>query len=780
MSVTTTTWESNSPASLLTITARYCITHPNIFKEEDILPLEIGERLLQIACEEGVNIDDKCADIFRYFSMMGRAFIKESTITDRGMELLLRHRLHHLDIHNCQALTGDTLSCINQCCENLRSLSIGNCGKVLPDYLKPVGGKEETTVHEYLYPDDNCPGDKCPGNIFEKQGFIIKTPKLKKLCIIDLFIYHGLMYFDLLLKPLPDLCCLDLTGAKHRQGMDNFQWLLHCRKLTSLTLHNVQEVETSLPALCQLQHLQHLDISQCRESLGHFKQPTTFLHTLVTSIHSILSLDISGTNLGGAGGDRVDKEGLFCDIPGLVERINQPLEFLGLYKTQHEASGRQYIPAKSISGDTSEEQILLAGQKYLERPSVLHNVLNDLFVVLRYKTWNNLKQALDICLLAMDRYVDEKHIQISGSASLYYLVKTERLRKDWNLKMKRKVLSTLMTAMLAHKDDPTLLRNGCLIICLFRVPTDILFDYQRLAEILLHIIHTNEADTFTQQSAMLLLNSMAGQVEDKQKQLLGSMGAVEKLLSRITEKLEQGVCDAVMEFGWSAIWNITDSVTDNCQVFVNNGGIQLFMRCKERFLGNLELMRNMVGVLGNVAETPSLRNNLMTKDIMEEFGFLLRSNDPEISFYAGGVLANMTSQGEAVWDIEYPSRNNILTSLGEVITTWDLELDKSINYRSLSPILHLAKVDHTVQCQLWAVWAMANLTTVMPEEYCRMVVEEGGLTVVEDIIDNHHHKQLRSLAETVRSNVVRWKKERGAVRPSIISSCTICCASASA
>ena len=70
MSATTTTWETNSPASLLTITARYCITHPTIFKEEDILPLEIGEKLLQIACDEGVDIDDKCADIFRYFSMV--------------------------------------------------------------------------------------------------------------------------------------------------------------------------------------------------------------------------------------------------------------------------------------------------------------------------------------------------------------------------------------------------------------------------------------------------------------------------------------------------------------------------------------------------------------------------------------------------------------------------------------------------------------------------------------------------------------------------------------
>ena len=44
---------------------------------------------------------------------MGRAFIKESTITDRGMELLLRHRLHHLDIHNCQALTVRYLNIIN-------------------------------------------------------------------------------------------------------------------------------------------------------------------------------------------------------------------------------------------------------------------------------------------------------------------------------------------------------------------------------------------------------------------------------------------------------------------------------------------------------------------------------------------------------------------------------------------------------------------------------------------------------------------------------------------
>ena len=48
---------------------------------------------------------------------------------------------------------------------------------------------------------------------------------------------------------------------------------------------------------------------------------------------------------------------------------------------------------------------------------------------------------------------------------------------------------------------------------------------------------------------------------------------------------------------------------------------------QDRFLGNIELMRNMVGVMANLAETPSLRKNLLTTEIMEEFGFLLRSND---------------------------------------------------------------------------------------------------------------------------------------------------------
>ena len=82
--------------------------------------------------------------------------------------------------------------------------------------------------------------------------------------------------------------------------------------------------------------------------------------------------------------------------------METPLQFLGLYKTHNDASGRQLIPARVISGDTDESQILVAGQRYLDRPTVLESILNDLFHVFRYETCQNTEDALDILLLAME------------------------------------------------------------------------------------------------------------------------------------------------------------------------------------------------------------------------------------------------------------------------------------------------------------------------------------------------------------------------------------------
>ena len=142
----------------------------------------------------------------------------------------------------------------------------------------------------------------------------------------------------------------------------------------------------------------------------------------------------------------------------------------------------------------------------------------------------------------MESHLHEKHIQISGSASLYYVVKSDQLKRDWNIRVKRRILRTLLDAMLFHRGDPTMMRNGCLILCQFQIPADVIFDYKRLVEILLHIVSDySDEDRFNQRAGIFLLNSLACQVDGQQKRLVGGLGAVEKMLQIITDKLQQGV-----------------------------------------------------------------------------------------------------------------------------------------------------------------------------------------------------------------------------------------------
>ena len=173
--------------------------------------------------------------------------------------------------------------------------------------------------------------------------------------------------------------------------------MLNCPHLLSLVLHNVKEVKEALPTLTQLDRLEHLDISQVPSSTlylalhctsqnpqldelyGDFPQPSLFLEELVKHLPRLRSLDISGTNLAADykdSGGRCD--GKMCDIPGLTRRIDSPLDFLGLYWTKDDASRREHIPALAVTGHHSEEQLLLAGRRYMDRPMVMEHLIDDL------------------------------------------------------------------------------------------------------------------------------------------------------------------------------------------------------------------------------------------------------------------------------------------------------------------------------------------------------------------------------------------------------------------
>jgi len=65
----------------------------------------------------------------------------------------------------------------------------------------------------------------------------------------------------------------------------------------------------------------------------------------------------------------------------------------------------------------------------LERPEILQDVLNDIFHMLRghaiEKHSEDMYKCLTLILKAMNKHPEAKHVQISGSASLFYIAKTE-------------------------------------------------------------------------------------------------------------------------------------------------------------------------------------------------------------------------------------------------------------------------------------------------------------------------------------------------------------------
>ena len=106
---------------------------------------------------------------------------------------------------------------------------------------------------------------------FEKRGYILSAPRLQRLAVRDLFVTRGPGYLDLLLRPLPLLTHLDLTGLGHNEGLGDFSFLRPLSCLASLVLHNVLGVDSAVDALSSLRSLRHLDISHVSKHCSPIK-----------------------------------------------------------------------------------------------------------------------------------------------------------------------------------------------------------------------------------------------------------------------------------------------------------------------------------------------------------------------------------------------------------------------------------------------------------------------------------------------------------------------------
>lgn len=290
------------------------------------LPRELCETFLH-RYQKSQRVNNNIANMFRDRNVTRLKIIRlrNSRVTDEGLRFFLEHKPEELELVQCEYLSQASLETINNNSENLRSLKFG-----------PV---------TYVLSQDE--------NLYRSRGYVIYAPNLQSLTIQR----RGLAIFPtLLLKPLPNLVHLDLSECTSAGSI----WALsEMKKLRSLILHSVHWSKDVVEWIVCISSLRHLDVSQANERHGKFYNPNEVLAKIVTSLPELESLDISGTNLAGTGASvaalqpmSVDDDHdnkVLCDIPGLVSRVNNPLQFLGLYGTHHGACKRHDIPALQVT-----------------------------------------------------------------------------------------------------------------------------------------------------------------------------------------------------------------------------------------------------------------------------------------------------------------------------------------------------------------------------------------------------------------------------------------------
>lgn len=427
--------------------------------------------------------------------------------------------------------------------------------------------------------------------------------------------------------------------------------------------------------------------------------------------------------------DEEERECVPSSIEGL-KGLRQTLRFLGLVGMDE--CEAEHVPAVKVAGLANEEQILNTIEMYLERRGFLLKGLNAYFDILRVINCQTPLRAVQGIIDAMKRYPSDNQIQISGSASLFHLTRgnyKKQLTKTW----RQAVINCLLDAIEGVSESVTLLRNCGLTLFNFSIPDDFQFQFERVVTNLVKLALTEDREGLLQRVYVHMCNSIVCHVEGSQKLLVGKLGIINCMLKLIKDRLDRKICDEVMETAWSTLWNVTDETAHNCELFLNGDGMQLFLKCKSTFRERPELLRNMMGLMGNVAEVRALRPQLIPN--VQIFASLLsdRSDGIEVSYNAAGALAHMASDGDEVWK-DQTSREYVLNEMAIAIESWQLNEQRNINYRSFEPILRLLNTYHTPQVQLWATWALANLCTVSRDKYCRLLVSEGGLEKLEELV----------------------------------------------
>ncbi|XP_057334079.1 protein zyg-11 homolog B-like isoform X1 [Microplitis mediator] len=702
------------------------LTRLNFKDPEIFLPAQISEQLLASLCEKKalsdltITLFDSKTTILRHVRLKDA-----SSLSVKGLKVLKQHKIIDLEVNGLKVTINDLIGCLGQwSLDNLRSLSVAKGSFI------------------------DC----------SRVCVFMALSKLRALHTLNVsgteFNKHGL---EIIVEDLPLLESLDISCTR----VDDITPLKKCKnRLKSLAMYNLKitgygNLKT---VLSELDLLRNLDISDEKDShtFEMFAPIRSKITDLLRAVHCmpyLSSLDISGK-------DEIEVK----DLKEFLK--NHPhLEFLGLVHSDacYEDSlinpaNKDYRPGLIVSGMATEAQILEGLRRYPHRPIYVQKCLYNLFRLTPHFNEPRV-DVIKLVIPGMRAHPEEFRVQMAATACLYNLTKGELATKIHPFVLKQ-IVDLTLTAMESYPNHYQLQKNTLLTLCSDRILQDVPFDKYRCAKLVMNCLSAFD-DASMNRMSVAICSILAAKISTVETSMLGSKPQyMSKLLSMVRSKIQLRSVDITMRFTLSALWNLTDESAATCKVFLEEGGMELFLEVLECFQGESSVETKVLGLLNNIAEVGHLRQRLMQSRFIRMLSMLLDSEHIDVSYFAAGIAAHLLSDGPCAlmtWtaDPSLPTREQLLDQLANAVTNWQTPQGEMVAYRSFQPFFSLLKRKQAYPVQLWAVWAIHHVCTKNPKRYCDMLVQEGGTVLLKLLVlnDKEIQSNVRALCRSILDTI---------------------------
>ncbi|KAK6621766.1 hypothetical protein RUM44_001573 [Polyplax serrata] len=703
---------------------QYCdgvtgLTSKLVFKDrEAYFHSEISEHLLTVLCNKGkltdlnITLFDSKSTRLRHVHLQNA-----NLLTRKGLRILKGHCINSLEATGLKVTVNDLIMCLGDwTLQNLKSLNVARCSFLELDSTKYCVVVALSKLHNLRYLNVSCTE----------------------------FNTHGL---GIVCEDLPELEALDISNT----NVDDISALRKCKnRLQSLALCNLKISNYSvIPVLLDLKELRVLDWSDDREVnpfeiFSPVKARVSQLLQSVDRLPHLISLDISGK-------DDINIK----DVSVFLETRPNTI-FLGLLYSDVCYSDRfvdvrhsEYNPKLVVTGTASETQVLESLRRYSARPLYVQKTLYNLFRLTPTYTRPRV-DIIKLVLKGMALHPMQFAVQMAATACLYNLTKGELAAKI-HPSILKDVVELTLTAMENFPKHYQMQKNTLLTLCSDRILQDVQFDKYRCARLVL-ICLCNFDDTSINRMSVAICSILAAKICTNETHLLGAQPVfMRKLLEIVRNKVETQCVDITIKFTLSALWNLTDESPLTCKVFLEEGGMALFLSVLEVFAGECAVETKVLGLINNIAEVAELRRQLMIpKFILILRKLLVTSGHIDVSYFAAGIIAHLASDGPEAWTISDISRDFILQELATAVELWGMPEGEMVAYRSFHPFFPLLAKHDTYQLQLWAAWAIRHVCAKNARKYCPMLMEEGGYKIIYDLSTNANvHENVRAICSSI-------------------------------